>query len=101
MISSLKLNNIDLSTLSEQQLKQLCAKYKIIPNSELVSIDKNRLLNEVKSYLTYKMNNYKGRRRSMSGPTMSGPTIQHLVTKQETVDRVIINEPKQRRTTQN
>ena len=62
MSSSVKLNNIDLSNLSEQQLKQLCIKYQIVPQSELISIDKIKLLNEVKSFLTYKINKYKGRR---------------------------------------
>ena len=96
MSSSVKLNNIDLSNLTEQQLKQLCIKYQIVPQSELISIDKIKLLNEVKSFLTYKINKYKGRRRSMSDPN-----IQHNPNPStQTNDKVIINQPRDRRMSQ-
>jgi len=67
MSSSIKLNNLDLSTLSEQQLKQLCNKYQIVQPSELISISKDKLLDEVKSYLSYKIKNYKGTRLNKDG----------------------------------
>ena len=59
----LKLNGIDLTQLSDLQLKQLCLKYQIATTSEVRST-KQQLLNEVKSFLTHKTNKYKGRRKS-------------------------------------
>ena len=60
----LKLNGIDLTQLSDLQLKQLCLKYQIATTSEVQRFTKQQLLNEVKSFLTHKMNKYKGRRKS-------------------------------------
>ena len=59
MSSSLKLNGIDLTTLSDMQLKQLCLKYQIITTSEVQQMSRNHLLREIKSYLTYKIQKYK------------------------------------------
>ena len=100
---SLKLNNIDLSNLTEQQLKQLCIKYQIIPQSELISIDKVKLLHEVKSFLTYKIKKYKGRRRSMSDPNIQhdhNPSTTPTTPTTQTNDKVIINQPRDRRMSQ-
>ena len=72
--SSLTLNGIDLNSLTGQQLTQLCLKYQIILQSESRTITKDQLLKEVKSFLTYKMTKYKGRRRSLSEPKIHQPT---------------------------
>ena len=64
MSSSLTLNGIDLTTLSDIQLKQLCLKYQIITTSEVQQMPRDQLLREIKSYLTYKIQKYKGRRLS-------------------------------------
>ena len=60
----MKINNIDLNTLNEQQLKQLCIKYNIMTISELQAATKDKMLSEIKSYVTYKIQKYKGRRNS-------------------------------------
>ena len=91
--SSLTLNGIALNTLTDQQLTRLCLKYSIIQQSESGTITKDQLLKEIKSFLTYKMTKYKGRRRSMSEPTIHQPTTNHT-------DKVIINPPRERRMSQ-
>ena len=73
--SSLKLNGIDLNTLSDLQLKQLCLKYQIATTFEVQTFTKQQLLNEIKSYLTHKMNKYKGRRLSQPNITNQVKTI--------------------------
>lgn len=61
---SLKLNGIDLTKLSDIQLKQLCLKYQICTTSEVQTMNRNQLLNEIKLYITHKIKKYKGRRLS-------------------------------------
>jgi hypothetical protein len=64
MSKSLKLNGIDLYTLSHTQLQNLCLKYQITTTSELQTFTKDQLLEEIKSYVVHKINKYKGRRTS-------------------------------------
>ena len=61
---SLVFNGVDLTTLTDTQLKQLCLKYQIATTSELQTFTKQRLLQEIKSFLTHKITKYKGRRKS-------------------------------------
>ncbi len=68
---SLKFNGIDLSSFTDIQLKQLCLKYQIATTSEIHTFTKDQLLKEIKSFLTYKMNKYKGRR--LSQPNIVNP----------------------------
>ncbi len=65
---SLKINNVDLSTLSDNDMKQLCIKYNIITNNELTSITREQMNKEVKSYLLHKIENYKKKGRRNSQP---------------------------------
>ena len=90
--SSLTLNGIDLNSLTEQQLTKLCLKYQIIQHSESATITKDQLLKEIKSFLTYKMTKYKGRRRAMSEPNIQRPM--------DPTDKVIIQAPRDRRMSQ-
>ena len=66
----MKLNDIDINSLSDTDLKRICIKYQIIQTSEIHSITRDRLLRETKTYLKYKMETYKQRKRSMSDPNI-------------------------------
>jgi hypothetical protein len=66
----MKLNNIDISSLSDDDLKRMCIKYQIIQHSELQTITRERLLKETKTYLLFKIQTYKQRKRSMSDPNI-------------------------------
>ena len=66
----MKLNDIDINSLSDTDLKRICIKYKIIQTSEIHSITRDRLLRETKTYLKYKIETYKQRKRSMSDPNI-------------------------------
>ena len=68
---SLKLNGVDLSNFTDTQLKQLCLKHQIITTSEAHNMSKDQLLNEIKNYVTHKMNKYKSRR--LSQPNIMNP----------------------------
>ena len=88
MSQSLKINNIDLSTLSDDQLKKLCVKYEIVPMSELVSIQREKMLIEIRSYLLYKITNYKQRKRSLSDPNIK-PIETNQPTRRNSVHNII------------
>ena len=66
----MKLNDIDINSLSDIDLKRICIKYQIIQTSEIHSITRDRLLRETKTYLKYKIETYKQRKRSMSDPNI-------------------------------
>ena len=68
---SLKFNGVELAEFSETQLKQLCLKHQIITTSESHSMSKDKLLNEIKNFLTHKMTKYKSRR--LSQPNILNP----------------------------
>ena len=68
---SLKINGIDLTKLSDIQLKQLCLKYQIVTTSEVQNMSRDKILHEIKLYLTYKIKKYKGRR--LSQPNIVNP----------------------------
>ena len=70
-MSSLVLNGIDLTTFSDTQLKELCLKYKIASPTELRNFPRDRLLQEIKQFLKFTMNKYKGRR--LSQPNLINP----------------------------
>ena len=67
----MKLNDIDLNLLSEDDLRRLCLKYDIITIQEVNSFDKERLLKETRSFIIHKMKKYKSRPRSFSQPNIS------------------------------
>ena len=55
----------------------MCLKYQIITTSQIQQMDRTKILQEIKSYLTYKIQKYKGRRLSqpnlMNMKDKSGP----------------------------
>ena len=69
---SLKLNGVELSNFSDMELKKLCLRYNIITTSEVHTITKDKMLDEIKLYVTHKVQKYKGRR--LSQPNIVNPT---------------------------
>ncbi len=97
-MSSLSLNGIDFGQFSDGQLRELCLKYKIASPTELKQFSRQRLLQEIKQFIQFTMNKYKGRRLSQpnlmnpnkgSGPPQSSVPYQrdrrmsHPITSQE------------------
>jgi hypothetical protein len=79
----MKINNIDLNTLSDSQLKQLCLKYQIMTQTELQTVSKDKMLTEIKSYVTYKIEKYKGRRKSQPNVLKVVKSMSHPITSNE------------------
>ena len=52
------------SKLTMPQLHELCHKYKIVSPTNLPTMTKDQILVEVKSFIQFTMNKYKGRRKS-------------------------------------
>ena len=59
----MKLNDIDFDKLSDNELKGLCIKYKIVDPQKINQYQRNQLLEIIKKYLVHKLKNY-GQRRN-------------------------------------
>jgi hypothetical protein len=64
----MKLNDIDFNLLNDNEIKQLCIKYKLIKTqTELNNIKRAEMLKLLKFFMLIKMKNYGIRRKSISG----------------------------------
>jgi len=63
----MKLNNIDFDKLSDNELKGLCLKYRIINPKNIHKYQRQQLLEIIKKYLIHKLKNYGQRRNSING----------------------------------
>ena len=63
----MKINNIDLDKLSDNELKSLCIKYKLIDPKKIHHYSRNQILIIIKKWLKIKLNNYGQRRNSING----------------------------------
>ena len=63
----MKLNNIDFDKLSDNELKGLCLKYKLVDPNKINLYKRNQLLQIIKKWLESKLKNYGQRRNSING----------------------------------
>ena len=63
----MKLNDIDFNSLSDNELKGLCLKYKLIAPQNYNNFNRQELLKTIKHFLITKLNNYGQRRNSING----------------------------------
>ena len=63
----MKLNDIDFDKLSNNELKGICLKYKIIDPQKINLCQRSKLLEIIKKWLEYKLKNYGQRRNSING----------------------------------
>jgi hypothetical protein len=63
----MKLNDIDFDKLSDNELKGICLKYKIIDPQKINLCQRSKLLEIIKKWLEYKLKNYGQRRNSING----------------------------------
>ena len=63
----MKLNNIDFDKLSDNELKQLCLKYKLIDPQKINLYQRNHLDKIIRSFVLTKLKNYGKRRNSVNG----------------------------------
>ena len=64
----MKLNNIDFDKLTDNELKQLCLKYKLIDPQKINFYQKNPFYNKIiKWFVLTKLKNYGHRRHSING----------------------------------
>jgi len=63
----MKLNDIDFDKLSDNELKGICLKYKIIDSQQINLCQRSKLLEVIKKWLEYKLKNYGQRRNSING----------------------------------
>ena len=63
----MKLNNIDFNKLSDNELKGLCLKYKLVDPNKINHYQRNQLLQIIKKWLESKLKNYGQRRNSING----------------------------------
>ena len=54
----MKLNDIDFDKLSDNELKGLCIKYKIVDPQKINQYKRSQLLELIKRYLVHKLKNY-------------------------------------------
>jgi len=92
----MKLNDIDLNLLSEDDLRKVCLKYNIVTGGEAAKMSKDSLLRETRSYILHKMEKYKSRPRSFSQPNIHNPIGSGLSSGSNEGDLKQIN-PRQRR----
>ena len=63
----MKLNNIDFDKLTDNELKQLCLKYKLIDPQKINLYQRNHLDKIIRSFVLSKLKNYGQRRHSING----------------------------------
>ena len=63
----MKINNIDLDKLSDNELKSLSIKYKLIDPKKIHQYSRDQILIIIKRWLKIKLNNYGQRRNSING----------------------------------
>jgi hypothetical protein len=63
----MKLNDIDFDKLTDNELKGICLKYKIIDPQKINLCQRSKLLEIIKKWLEYKLKNYGQRRNSING----------------------------------
>ena len=63
----MKLNDIDFNKLTDNELKGICLKYKIIDPQKINLCQRSKLLEIIKKWLEYKLKNYGQRRNSING----------------------------------
>lgn len=83
----MKINDIDLNLLSDDDLKRLLLKYRIVDEIMISSVSREESLRHIRKYILGKMNKYKSRPRSFSQPNIMNPTNQD-----KTINDVIVRE---------
>ena len=63
----MKLNDIDFDKLSDNELKGLCIKYKIVDPQKINAYSRSQILELIKRFLVHKLKNYGQRRNSING----------------------------------
>ena len=63
----MKLNNIDFNKLSDDELKGICIKYKLVNSTQVNLYQRKQLLSIIKNWLEQKLKNYGQRRNSING----------------------------------
>jgi len=63
----MKLNDIDFDKLSDNELKGLCLKYRLVSREQINLYQRKQLLKIIKNFLIQKLKNYGQRRNSVNG----------------------------------
>ena len=61
----MKLNNIDFNKLSDDELKNLCLKYKLINPQKINLYKRNHLDKIIREFVLFKLKNYGKRRKEI------------------------------------
>jgi hypothetical protein len=86
----MKINEIDLNLLSDDDLKKLLHKYKIVEEMKLSSVTREESLRYIRKYILDKMNKYKSRPRSFSQPNIMNPI--NKTNEVKTVNDIIVRD---------